>query len=236
MYSENQVIQKKRDNVQTSALEWTINHLKTLQNNIARINNWIEGQTIKELTFELTFNDYYNTITPDYLAGDEIAGGGYSSYKTDSLQTSTSNQAMTIYPFVSVFSNNITQTIASASDVSKLTNRPVSLTYFNNSDDVVVGDSRELFPIMTATASALANDGNKWIAFVVNIPHGDFNPDLFSAGSNLILILEFTSTNQTNVFEIFAHENGFAYTLNSYSSMQGFNFFGKVIRFVYRYI
>ena len=52
MYSENQAIQKKRDDVQTSALKWIINNLKTLQNNIININYLL---TPRIFTFQFTF-------------------------------------------------------------------------------------------------------------------------------------------------------------------------------------
>ena len=232
MYSENQAIQKKRDNVQTSALEWIINHLKALQNNIININNWIEGQTIKELTFELTFNSYYSSIVPTYMQGEGYSSdGGWSSYKTDSLQTGVLNQTMTIYPYVQVFSESITQQIASVSDPSVLTDRPVSITYFNQGSGVILADSRSLFPVMSAVSAT----GSNWVEFVLDIQHGNSIADLFTAGSNFIVIIGFTQTDQTGVFTIQAHVNAFASTLNSGHTNMGFNFMGRTIRFIYRY-
>ena len=64
MYSENQAIQKKRDNVQTSALEWIIAHLKVLQNNI--VNNTL----VREFSLQVTL--------------DRWALGGPDTYKLSS--------------------------------------------------------------------------------------------------------------------------------------------------------
>ena len=117
MYSENQVIQKKRDDIQTSALEWIINHLKALQNNVININNWIEGHTIRELVIPMAFNSTFlgehdtQTTSPKtfYLAAatDDIdsayTAAGYGAVLTSIGLKKTISDQTTVNSILSVF-------------------------------------------------------------------------------------------------------------------------------------
>lgn len=81
MYSENQAIQKKRDNVQTSALEWIINHLKALQNNIVNINNSVNSLMDRVILHE---TGPYEVIFPStfdvYPSGFAVGGTQSANY------------------------------------------------------------------------------------------------------------------------------------------------------------
>ena len=87
MYSENQAIQKKRDNMQTSALEWIINHLKALQSNIISINNLLNSYQVKSFSFTVSFNNYYTIVAPSsYGVPDE--DGAITDVTSSSIETS----------------------------------------------------------------------------------------------------------------------------------------------------
>ena len=105
MYTENQAIQKKRDNVQTSALEWIIAHLKALQSNIVNINTWVQQQQPKYYEFQVTFPTYWSEVGPADFAitsnqtGLDTYRATYSAALSDTSNTETT---ITYYPYATL--------------------------------------------------------------------------------------------------------------------------------------
>ena len=116
MYTENQAIQKKRDTVQTSALEWIIAHLKALQSNIVNINTWVQQQQPKYYEFQVTFPTYWSEVGPAaFTITDPTGLATYHATYGATLSGDNGPTTLTYYPY------GLLENVVPTGDSSKIT-------------------------------------------------------------------------------------------------------------------
>ena len=238
MYSENQAIQKKRNNVQASTLEWIINHLKALQNNIARINNLLITSAVKEISFTLQFNDYFTEIIPNSLRGDPVTGG-YSTYETYNI---SNDPLIELIPYGIIYSKN-SITIQAPSDIdniNKLVFQPISLTYTTPEEQgvTIIDMQRTLLPCFII--DKYTSDSNaRTVCFSVD--HNRYNTtNAVTEHSGMFIYLIIKPVNgSSSTYTIEAQEFGgcklLAHPLVGNSISNGLGFKGRTISFTYRF-
>ena len=221
-----------------TALEWIVNNLKLLQNNIVQINNFLIRSAVKEISFTMQFNDYFTEIMPNSLRGDAVTGG-YSSYKT---YTISNDPLIQLIPYGVIYSK-YTITIQAPSDINnvdELVFQPISLTYVTPDEPgVTITDiQRTLLPCYI-TDKYTSDSNVRVVCFSVDYNRSQKINAVTEQSGTFIYLFITPVNSSSSTYTIEAQEFGgcdlISHPVVGNNTTTGLGFKGRTISFMYRF-